>query len=581
MRFILFLTIFLGSLYADSFISIHSALVQKLLSSKEFLNGQYYPLATKQYYRNYPQVASANGKPYYPKGWMQFKFYIPAGVKGKIIMTTAPNSCFRVHLSQGGIDHANPFSPSSGYIFQNGMNGVWQQLWSGKTIEFFTPQGTMNYSIENSGNKGKWIYVSMVEDHIFAPSVPYGAKKSGYIYLSLAYTLVDKNKFTHWLYNTPLLSPNGNPSPLQSSLRVVDVPAPNSVVEKYIPLDTGNYYYSGDNPFDVSFDTSQVNGTQNVSCGANQVYVNGQCVTQTDINPNINQNTTISSSSSSIQVTVNNNSNNTGSTPACPQNYHFDSAAGICVANQGSTQTVQSSSSSSIQVTVNNNSNNTGSTPACPQNYHFDSAAGICVANQGSTQTVQSSSSSSIRTIIDTLKGKTLNINGYFAYYGPKDNYDKYAWIYVSSDKSVVAKLDGMKQDGSLKWTVLKGKDFSSNQEVNYVDVKVENGLITITVKGTSTNANIQTIIDTLKGKTLNINGYFAYYGPKDNYDKYAWIYVSSDKSVVAKLDGMKQDGSLKWTVLKGKDFSSNQEVNYVDVKVENGLITITVKEGN
>ena len=94
---------------------------------------------------------------------------------------------------------------------------------------------------------------------------------------------------------------------------------------------------------------------------------------------------------------------------------------------------------------------------------------GVCL----STQTHSSSSSSSsvgqngIWNAANALAGKSVKVEGYFAFYGKansKDPANAYKWIYLTSDGSFLAKLEGMDPDtGYLRWSDLSGafKSFS------------------------------------------------------------------------------------------------------------------------
>ena len=87
---------------------------------------------------------------------------------------------------------------------------------------------------------------------------------------------------------------------------------------------------------------------------------------------------------------------------------------------------------------------------------------GVCL----STQTHSSSSSSSVGqnsiwNAANALAGKSVKIEGYFAFYGKansKDPANAYKWIYLASDGSFLAKLEGMDPDtGYLRWSDLSG----------------------------------------------------------------------------------------------------------------------------
>ncbi len=490
--------LFLISLsYGDSFVPLHHELVQKLLTSKDFLNMQEVPIESSSFYRTYPHALSTTGTKggsvYFPQGWMRYKFYVPGGTRAVVVMTTAPNSCLRTQLSfQNPIDHVHPFSFTEAYMIFH-MNEINQKLLNHQTIEFFTTQGTMQYEVTNSSSNGGWVYLNMVEDTIFASAAPYGKKNAGYLYFTVRYQVMDKQKFKNWLYNTPLLSENGNPSASQGTITEIDMPAPNQMVQKNIAVDTGNYFYNGPDPFSSGFDSSNLSndGNINVQCGANQTYRNGQCIDDSTYDPQLNSNTTTNYGS-----TNNNSSTNTGSQKiSCISGYHYNPNTGLCDPDSGNTNASSGNSNTTTNYgsTNNNSSTNTGSQKiSCISGYHYNPNTGLCDPD------------SNAQAIAESLKGRQLPVNGYFSYYGPKDVYDPYAWIFVSPDSSIVAKLDGMDpKTGNLKWTRLIDK----NKNIRYIEeVNISNGKI---IFGGDTNQNSVEQDRTQKLKQLCIqNGY-------------------------------------------------------------------------
>jgi|GEM_PF-4615048 len=57
------------------------------------------------------------------------------------------------------------------------------------------------------------------------------------------------------------------------------------------------------------------------------------------------------------------------------------------------------------------------------------------------------------------------------------------------------------------------------------------------------TNATLEKIIKVLTQKEQDIDGYFSHYGD----GAYDWVYVSKSKKMIAKLEGMDEEGYFKW----------------------------------
>ncbi|NPA04076.1 MAG: CAP domain-containing protein [Epsilonproteobacteria bacterium] len=156
-----------------------------------------------------------------------------------------------------------------------------------------------------------------------------------------------------------------------------------------------------------------------------------------------------------------------------------------------------------------------------------------------------------VKEVLEKISQKMLEIKGYFAYFGEGDPYD---WIYLSSSGNIFAKLDGMDSNsGSFKWVILN----SYFPNATYKDGKIVVGIPT---NYPTNDPKIDAIIEKLYSKReIPINGYFTYYGDIDNYDPYDWLYVSKSKKLIAKLEGMNPDGTLKWMVLN--DYVKDVEV--------------------
>lgn len=62
------------------------------------------------------------------------------------------------------------------------------------------------------------------------------------------------------------------------------------------------------------------------------------------------------------------------------------------------------------------------------------------------------SSSYELNQLQQELQDATFPINGYFVHYNRQD---PFGWIYLSANNRLLAKLDGMNEDGSFRWTIL------------------------------------------------------------------------------------------------------------------------------
>lgn len=182
-----------------------------------------------------------------------------------------------------------------------------------------------------------------------------------------------------------------------------------------------------------------------------------------------------------------------------------------------------------------------------------------------------STSSSSNEDIARKLSGKVVDITGYFAYYGDLDNYDPFAWVYLSRNGRIFVKLEGMnEQTGGLIWTHL---------EDYFEEITFQNGVIKVGKILDCSNLEISgcvnppsPIVDIAKkieDRTLPVAGYFAYYGDTQNYNPFDWIYVSRSENLLAKLMGMDPEtGNLRWEYLIGKGQRKIQDVKIIGGKI-------------
>jgi len=130
------------------------------------------------------------------------------------------------------------------------------------------------------------------------------------------------------------------------------------------------------------------------------------------------------------------------------------------------------------------------------------------------------------RKVIRSIKGKAFPLYGYFIRIGP----GPFDWVYISADKSVVAKLDGMESDGTLRWDpVLRGA---------FSDIVID-GESVIFFEALSPHS----LALSLGGQRFSIAGYFTKFGD----GAYDWIYVDRETSLSFKLEGLDYDSRILW----------------------------------
>jgi hypothetical protein len=139
--------------------------------------------------------------------------------------------------------------------------------------------------------------------------------------------------------------------------------------------------------------------------------------------------------------------------------------------------------------------------------------------------------------LINSLNGKSLNTNGHFIHYGK----DKFDWIYVDIKTYGVFKLEGMNENGSMRWSVV---DINS-----FTNISMDNDSGEIVFGKSSHTEGLESLLSLRRFKP---NGHFIHYGE----EMYDWLYVNSTGSFVAKLEGMKEDGSLKWLMIDISKFT-------------------------
>ena len=137
------------------------------------------------------------------------------------------------------------------------------------------------------------------------------------------------------------------------------------------------------------------------------------------------------------------------------------------------------------------------------------------------------------------IKGKAFPIAGYFVHYGS----GAYDWLYISSNKKLVAKLAGMKGD-YLRWEPLLIDAFDT--------IQIEGNSIYF---GQSSDPFGQNFA----GKSFAIDGYFVHYAP----GPYDWIYITADTHHPYKFEGLGYEGALLWVPLNMIAKLTNSQVEF------------------
>ena len=168
------------------------------------------------------------------------------------------------------------------------------------------------------------------------------------------------------------------------------------------------------------------------------------------------------------------------------------------------------------------------------------------------------------------LANRVLPIKGYFAYYGNQDNYDPFAWVYLSSSGRIFAKLNGMDPNtGKLKWWILR----------DYFDYVYHDEQTNEIVIGSIVRSPNE-ILAMMENRRVEVKGYFSYYGDRNNYDPFAWVYVSRTGGLIAKLEGMNSNGTLKWQIINWDEIGK-RELEYVNIDLEDGMLYFGPLSGN
>ncbi|GEM_PF-3844096 len=171
-----------------------------------------------------------------------------------------------------------------------------------------------------------------------------------------------------------------------------------------------------------------------------------------------------------------------------------------------------------------------------------------------------------IKKVLNVIKERPLDIHGYFTHYGD----GAYDWLYISRSKKVY-KLEGMDENGYLEWLDL-------NLYIKKVEMNNDKSKVTISMKSTGAyngltraldpdTVKIKKVLNVIKERPLNIHGYFTHYGD----GAYDWLYITANRKVVAKLEGMDENGYLEWLKLS----------KYVEVEMDEDKTSVKIKEKN
>jgi subtilisin family serine protease len=134
--------------------------------------------------------------------------------------------------------------------------------------------------------------------------------------------------------------------------------------------------------------------------------------------------------------------------------------------------------------------------------------------------------------VIKSVAHKTFPINGYFFHIGN----GLFDWIYVSSDLAFIGKLEGMGENGYLRWNILH-----SPTKKGFEAISFNGSIITF---GESRQSG--TIYRRLANKSFVVDGDFIHYGS----GVYQWIYIDRSSLRSFKLEGLGYEGDFLWISL-------------------------------
>ncbi|BCD63181.1 serine protease (plasmid) [Nitratiruptor sp. YY08-26] len=125
------------------------------------------------------------------------------------------------------------------------------------------------------------------------------------------------------------------------------------------------------------------------------------------------------------------------------------------------------------------------------------------------------------------ISGHTFGLAGYFIHIGPHP----FDWVYISSNRNLVAKLAGIDEQRQLLWNPILLGAFDR--------IDIQDGEV---IFGSSSDPFGQK----LANRSYLISGYFTHYGP----DAYDWVYVAASSHKSYKLEGLSYEKTFLWVDL-------------------------------
>ncbi|SMC08472.1 PQQ-binding-like beta-propeller repeat protein [Nitratiruptor tergarcus] len=131
---------------------------------------------------------------------------------------------------------------------------------------------------------------------------------------------------------------------------------------------------------------------------------------------------------------------------------------------------------------------------------------------------------------LDKLANRSFPLQGYFIHYGP----GAYDWLYITANKSLVAKLEGLDAQGYFQWSILSRyiTNVSVTQRANN-DVRIQ-----LQVKAGSPG-----YLQQMHAKEYRVDGFFFNFGS----GAYDWVYLANNMHTLVKLEGIDTTGYFMW----------------------------------
>ena len=185
-------------------------------------------------------------------------------------------------------------------------------------------------------------------------------------------------------------------------------------------------------------------------------------------------------------------------------------------------------------------------TPGVTHYYRIQSCITGSCSGYGSVESGFASASVSA-SVAALLANKTWTVSGYFIHYTS----EAFDWLYVTPNASLVAKLKGMDEsNGKLIWKIVQTTGTTAFDSVAAFTIQLDYTVGTSVLFGNyiGNDPEVNTLGALLQNQLIHIDGYFIHYGS----GAYDWVYLSQDKTLVAKLDGMNpQTNYFNWTILQ------------------------------